>query len=209
MKNFVVNDSEPRETAPERYSYNPLEGFYRDEQGRGPGHLFNGIDFDALPPILRTLLVSDGTVTKFLEAYYWEPIQVKRLFHGDFILEEDVPDVGLTKGEHVLHRKVALRGVFSGRIFCYALSYIRPNQLWPGVRDDLIKGRLGIGELLRDRRVETYRELLSYELGPVGDLAADLGAQPDEVLISRTYRIHIGRQPSLLITEKFPVSHFV
>ncbi len=30
------------------------------------------VDFAALPPILRTLLVTDGTVTKTLEAYFSE-----------------------------------------------------------------------------------------------------------------------------------------
>lgn len=208
MKNFVVNEAGPREVLPGNYSYHPLEGFRRDESAGGAGQVFDGIDFDALPPILRTLLVSDGTVTKFLEAYYWEPIEVKRLFHGDIVLEKDLADLGLTKGAHVLHRQVAMRGLFSGRIFGRAESYIRANQLWPGVEDDLIEGRLGVGELLRERRIETHRELLRYQTGPVGDLAVELGAQSDELMISRTYRIHIGRQPALLITDRYPVSHF-
>ena len=34
------------------------------------------VDLSLLPPFLRTLLVTDGTVTKSLEAFYWEPIKV-------------------------------------------------------------------------------------------------------------------------------------
>lgn len=208
MKNFVIDDLDPRAADPEGYAYHPLEGFYRSGQAQETGQLFNGIDFAALPPVLRTLLVSDGTVTKLLEAYFWEPVEVRRLFHGDVILEEDLPELELAQGEYVLRRKVVCRGVFSGRTFCHAQSTIRPGQLWPGARDDLIKGRLGIGELLRDRRVETYRELLTCEAEPAGDLAGELETQPEEILIGRTYRIHIGGRPSLLIADKFPVSRF-
>src|SRR5262245_31461994 len=33
--------------------------------------------FAGLPPLLRALLLTDGTVTKVLEAYLWEPIRVE------------------------------------------------------------------------------------------------------------------------------------
>jgi chorismate-pyruvate lyase len=187
-------------------SYNPIDGFHRENT---PGNgTVNGIDFDKLPPILRTLLVSDGTVTKLLEAYFWEPIQVKRLFHGEQQAVGDIPALDLKQGDSVLHRRVLMCGITTGRIYSYAQSYIRADLLWPGVRDDLVQGRLGIGELLRGRRVETYREPLSYELTPAGELARELEVKEDDLLISRAYRIFVGGAPCIFIVDKFPVRPF-
>jgi chorismate-pyruvate lyase len=188
------------------YGYNPVHGFY-PETRTDHGKPF-GLDFNQIPPILRTLLVSDGTVTKFLEAYYWEPIQVKRLFHGDSEIDRDLAPIELKRGDTALHRRVLLCGMATQRVYSYAESFIRTDLLWPNVRDDLVQGRLGIGELLRDKRVETYRELLTYEMGRAGPIAQELGCAEDAPLISRTYRILIGGKPCLFIDERFPVHHF-
>jgi chorismate-pyruvate lyase len=168
----------------------------------------NDIDFQNLPPILRTLLVSDGTVTKLLEAYYGESIEVKRLFHGEQPIAEDIPALDVKQGDSVLHRQVLMCGVKTGTIYSYAQSYIRADLLWPGVRDDLVQGRLGIGELLRGRRVETYRELLTCRSGPANELARDLEVGEDDLLISRAYRIFVGGKPCIFIVDKFPISRF-
>jgi chorismate-pyruvate lyase len=168
----------------------------------------NEIDFENLPPILRTLLVSDGTVTKLLEAYYGESIQVKRLFHGEQPAAEDIPALEIKQGDPVLHRRVLMCGIKTGTIYSYAQSYIRADLLWPGVRDDLVQGMLGIGELLRGRRVETYRELLTCQLGPANEFARDLDVKEDDLLISRAYRIFARGAPCIFIVDKFPISRF-
>lgn len=203
----MINPSFPSkaETAAPSFSL-PMDGFQLENtQGRG---VVNGIDFDKLPPILRTLLVSDGTVTKLLEAYFWEPIQVKRLFHGEHPAIGEIPALGLKQGETVLRRRVLMCGITTGRIYSYAQSYIRADLLWPGVRDDLVQGRLGIGELLRGRRIETYREPLSYELTPAGELAPELDVKEEDLLISRAYRIFVGGAPCIFIVDKFPIGLF-
>jgi chorismate-pyruvate lyase len=187
------------------YAYNPIRGFYPKAQAPD---LKEGVEFDKIPPILRTLLVSDGTVTKFLEAFYWEPVQVKRLFHEDRPAEKDIVPLDIKAGDSVLHRRVLLQGMISKNVYGYAASFIRTDLLWASVRDDLVQGRLGIGELLRDRRVETYRELLTYESSPAGELARDLACQENAMVIMRSYRILIGGKPCLFISEHFPVHHF-
>ena len=189
------------------FTYNPVRGFYPEKT---PGEVgVYGVNFGQLPPLLRTLLVSDGTVTKFLEAYYWEPIKVQRLFHGDGEVDHDLPPIELKKGQSALCRRVLLCGMATKNVYCYAESFIRTDYLWASVRDDLIQGRLGIGELLRDRRVETYRELLTYEMGRVGHLSGDLACPENSPLLTRTYRILIGGKPCLFIDERFPIDHFL
>jgi chorismate-pyruvate lyase len=194
------------DSTPEDYFYDPIHGF--SGQRKVDVASSENVDFGSLPPLLRTLLVSDGTVTKFLEAYYLEPIRVERIFHDEVTLMEDIPALELSLGRKVLQRKVVLRGIFSKQPYDYAESFINTDLLWPWVKEDLLRGRLGIGELLRDRRVETYRELLGYGRRSGGNLSSLLEVAADEDLIYRYYRIFVNRLPTLYITDTFPVSHF-
>jgi chorismate-pyruvate lyase len=190
----------------EEYIYDPVNGFIA--KGSLPEPYHNGLNFKEIHPLLRALLVTDGTVTKFLEAYLWEPIQVQRLMQGDTVLTEDLPWLDLSRGAAVLKRQVLLRGLYTGRIYTFAESYIRTDRLWDGLREELLQGRLGVGELLRDRRMETYRELLTYGREEVGALASVLGLSPRLPLLYRSYRIYNKRLPTILITEKFMEHHF-
>jgi len=165
------------------------QGTVRDAQGRG-------IPLAHLPPFLRALLVTDGTVTKILEAYFWEPVGVDTLEQRFEVAEAPVPWIALEAGSRCLIRDARLRGMHSGREFAEAFSLIR-TELIPGdFRRRLIDREIGIGALIRDSGLESYREVLD-----VG-LEAD---QSDRVSVFRTYRIVIGQHPVILITEYFPL----
>lgn len=192
------------------YTYDPIRGFYSKAAPTSTD--INGLDFNKIPPLLRTLLVTDGTVTKLLEAYCWEPIKVETLFQGEVVIEHDIPELDTPAGTAVLKRQVVLHGLRSNKIYIYAESFIRADRLWKGVREDLLTGRLGIGELLHDRRLETYREVLKVGREEVGELATVLNLKKmyaKEPMLYRTYRIFHGQQPIMQITEKFPVSQFM
>jgi chorismate-pyruvate lyase len=163
---------------------------------------------DQLPPVLRTLLLSDGTVTKFFEAYYRERIRVKTLFHAEAPLGEDLALLEIKKGALILRRRVQMLGGTTSRLYGLAESFIRADTLWPDVREDLVQGRLGIGELMRERRIETYRELLSCDSVPAGQWAAELGCSENAATAARTYRIFIAGKPGLLITDRYVIAHF-
>ena len=168
----------------------------------------SSVDWQGVSPILRTLLLSDGTVTTFLEAYFYETIQMRVLAHeqGDF---GDLPRLEIRAGTPVLRRITTFSGAKSGRIVCHAVSYLRPELLWPGAAEDLLEGKVGVGEIMRAKRVETYREILSVERtsaahGP----AAELGIKLGDDLVTRTYRIYVQRKPCILITDAYPVRLF-
>ncbi len=194
----------------DEYTYDPIRGFY--SKATPARAEVNGLDFNKIPSLLRTLLVTDGTVTKLLEAYCWEPIKVETLFQGEVVLDTDLPELDTPVGTAVLKRQVVLHGLRSNKIYIYAESFIRTDRLWKGVREELLTGRLGIGELLHDRRLETYREVLRVGREEVGDLASVLNLKKmyaKEPMLFRSYRIFHGQQPIMLITEKFPVSQFM
>jgi chorismate-pyruvate lyase len=150
-----------------------------------------------LPAILRVLVVQDGTVTKTLEAYFWEPMQVIPQAQQEITWESSDPDLPFPLGSQLLQRNVEISGQDSGEIFCRASSLILLSALPHGVAEGLIAQDIGIGEILRDRELETYRELMSiYWLQDAPDTLA------------RSYLIHINQAPVIFIREYFPLSAY-
>lgn len=161
---------------------------------------------DKLPPILRVLLSADGTVTKSIEAYFWEPIDVENLGQGAVRLARALPALELTHGAEVIERRVRLRGRDSGDVYAYAESTLALALLPPKAREDLLARRLGIGELLRERGLETYREILDVGSEDDVQLPELFGEDAGETLIYRSYRIFLNHRPAILVTEKFPLA---
>ncbi len=150
-----------------------------------------------LPPFLRALLVTDGTVTKILEAYFWEPVAVDTLEQHFEAALEPVPWIQVECGDPCLVRDARLRGTDTGRSFAEAFSLIRIELIPAGFRQRLIDREIGIGVLIRDSGLESYREVL--------DVGLDRTAE-GEAAVFRTYRIFIDGQPVILITEYFPLA---
>ncbi|MFT4901031.1 MAG: chorismate-pyruvate lyase [Lentimonas sp.] len=160
--------------------------------------------FNQLPPILRVILSADGTVTSILESYLWCTIKVDVLAHETYILDHDENELDSKRGESVLMRQVILKNAKSGTPYAFAESYSRPDRLWHGVQNDLIQGRLGIGEVLKKK--ETVRHIYDITYGTVDDLSDELEIGREEKAISRNYSISYGGKPIMVIKEVFPVS---
>jgi len=164
---------------------------------------------ETLPPFLRALLVTDGTVTKILEAYFWEPVNVSTQRQEFVVAEQSIPWIAVVAGDRVLVRDAHLRGADSGTLYATAFSIIRIEHIPIAFRQRLIDREIGIGVLIRDSGLESYREVMEVDMAPGtrdrGAMPVDLGG--DDVL-SRTYRIIIGREPVILITEGFPVARY-
>lgn len=157
----------------------------------------------ALPAFLRALLVTDGTVTKILEAYFWEPVEVQTLQQEFVTAERPIPWVQVDPGDQVLIRRARLSGVDSGRIYASAFSVIRTHLIPESFRQRLVDREIGIGVLIRDSGMESYREVLEVGIEPAEGAEQGTATEPSE-LIFRTYRIIIDGRPVILITESFP-----
>lgn len=178
------------------------QGFLRDGLIRRAGA--EDLPIKALPPFLRALLVTDGTVTKILEAYFWEPVEVMTL-QQDFVrAERPIEWIAVDPGDRVLIRQARLNGVDSGTVYATAFSVIR-TQLIPEVfRQRLIDREIGIGVLIRDSGLESYREVLEVGIEPAETGRDGLAAEQSDSVF-RTYRIIIDGEPVILITESFPL----
>ena len=119
---------------------------------------------EQLPPFLRTLLLTDGTVTRSLEAYFWEPIDVVQIEQAEQACPADLPELELATGATALYRLVELRGRQSGRLYSSASSVIKTGDIPGNWRDELLAGRLGIGTLISDSGMESYRKIMEFSL---------------------------------------------
>jgi len=156
----------------------------------------------------RILLGTDGTVTRILEAYADEPIDVVKLSQ---VLETSYgvdPGLRLSGPDEVLRRRVVLRGRHSGRALLYAEATVALDRVDRAFVDGLIGTDDPIGVLLAESRTETFREVLLVDREEAGPCGVHFGIDDTAEIIFRTYRILAHQQPIILITEKFPTDFF-
>ena len=160
---------------------------------------------DVLTPFLRALLVIDGTVTKFLEAYAMEPVAVTLLGQEPRRLEDADRWLELPAAARILRRRVMLIGGQTGRLYVFAESLIVPGRLSAPMRDSLTREPGGLGKILLDSELETRREGLWYGREQLADLPGAVRALCDGDFLTRTYRVIAGGAPLMAITERFPI----
>jgi len=158
-----------------------------------------------LPPFLRALLVMDGTVTRTLEAYFWEPVEVVTLRQEFVHAGRPIAWIRVDPGDRVLVRHARLSGVESKRAYATAFSVVRTQLIPEAFRQRLIDRQIGIGMLIRDSGLESYREVLEIGI-EAADENGDSTAPAKSELVFRTYRIAIDGKPVILITEHFPLN---
>ncbi len=163
------------------------------------------LDLSILPPFLRTLLVTDGTVTKILEAYFWEPVSVDTLMQEMVTVEQAIHWINVAPKTEVLVRQARLRGSHSDNIYATAFSVIRSECIPASFRQRLIDREIGIGVLIRDSGLESYREVMEVGVEPRRPASKAETLHPDDKIF-RTYRIIIDGAPVILITESYPIS---
>jgi hypothetical protein len=118
-----------------------------------------------LAAVLRTLLVTDGTVTKSLEAFYWEPDRRRDESRRPSSGRKRTSSGSTSAGAKRSSPARAPAGRTSGVLYTQRqLAHpARSHSGDPARR--LMAGSLGIGELIRDCGLETYRELLEIGVG--------------------------------------------
>jgi chorismate-pyruvate lyase len=161
------------------------------------------VEFAALSPLRRGLLVIDGTVTTFLAAVTGEPLRVEPLGQRHVVLQARVADLDAGAGTGVLERCVALVGEDTGQVHALADSLIVPGRLPGPVRAALEEGTMGIGQALRVPGFATRREGLWFGRACRAVPQALAGRVADEFL-ARSYRVLAGGVPAMCITEYFP-----
>ena len=164
------------------------------------------VNLHTLSPFQRALLSLDGTVTKFIEAYRLEPIEITRLRQHEQPLHDDHHWLEASAGTRVLAREVLLRGKYSATVYAYAVSLLILDRLPERVIQDLDVEPAGLGRILLNSQLENRRDILWYGRECVETLPDPIAAETGQDFLSRTYRIVVGDRPIMLINEKFPTS---
>ena len=191
---------------PETFVHTKMKALFTAQE-ESPATL-RKINLARLTPYQRGLLVTDGTVTRFIEAYTFLPVEVVLLQQTKQILNTEHIWLKLPAGETVISRQVVLQTHSqeepSPRIHTYADSLIVPQRLPQSLLNELESDKQGLGELLRHSGLETRRELLWCGIETLSDLPPAVEQLEGETFISRTYRVFANHVPLMLINEKFP-----
>jgi chorismate-pyruvate lyase len=163
------------------------------------------LNLRTLSPFHRALLATDGTVTKFIEAYRMEPIDIRLLAQERIELSADHRWLEAARQTEVVVREVALQGRQTRQIYAYAVSLVVPARLSEAARRALEVDGEGLGRILLKDKTETYREILWCGKETLTTVPDKLSHLRSREFISRTYRILAERRPIMLINEKFPV----
>ena len=167
------------------------------------------INFARLTPFQRGLLVTDGMVTRFIEAYTLSPVEVVPLQQTQQTLSTEHIWLNLSAGEQTISRQVTLQSHAPHKspaiIHCYADSLIVPQRLPQSLLDRLDSDKRGLGGLLLRSGLETRRELLWCGIETLTDLPSAVAHLEGEIFISRAYRVFANQEPLMLINEKFPL----
>nr|VFJ48044.1 MAG: chorismate lyase [Candidatus Kentron sp. FW]VFJ51822.1 MAG: chorismate lyase [Candidatus Kentron sp. FW] len=166
------------------------------------------IDPSRLSPFQKVLLITDGTLTNLLEIFSEEPASVFKLSEKTIHAPEDISPLEVTAGTEILAREILLRGQVSHRTLIYASSIIVPSRIDRKFRKDLVESYVPIGKLWINYKVEAFKEIIHYTMEQAGELSGYFSIEPEEMLLSRTYRVFSDRQPVMMITEEFPETYF-
>lgn len=168
------------------------------------------INLSQLTPFQRALLVADGTVTQFIEAYILSLVEVVRLNQEKQTLPADDIWLEAPKRTTVVARQVILQTqqprCEKPTVHAYATSLIVHQRLPKVIREGLeIEGE-GLGRLLKISGLETRRDLLWCGVEHPKALPEIIKYLEGKSFLSRTYRIVADGKPIILINEKFPLA---
>lgn len=163
------------------------------------------IELLALHPDLRTLLFTDGTVTRTLEVQTLSRVTVEVTAQSTCPAPDSIAvHLQTPPDSETVRRRVTIGLESPAKPAIWAESYLLPERL-PGGFIGLLDGTPdGIGESLQRIRLEGWREMLWFGLDspPSWDPMASHLAP---IFITRLYRVMTDGRPALLIAESFAV----
>ena len=170
------------------------------------------MNLSQLTPFQRALLVIDGTVTRFIEAYTFSPVEVVLLHQETQTLLTDHAWLDAKKGMEIVSRQVVLQTErkedLQPTVHVCATSIIVLDRIPPTIREGLTLKGHGLGQLLQRSGLESRRDLLWWGLKRPKDLPEALVHMEGQPFLSRTYRIVADEQPIMLINEQSPLDRY-
>ena len=157
----------------------------------------------------RALLITDGSVTRLLEAFINAPVGVRTVQQNIVPASEKIAEyLEILPGEDVNFREVYLYNKNNDRLLIHAISYAPLKHLPTGAMTRLMNEDEPIGFIMRDEKMESRREILSIQkrLFPS---ECQIPNKKTRHCLSRSYRIIHNSRPIFYIEEQIPSSLFI
>ena len=132
-----------------------------------------------IPPLLLIVIIQNCFLENILQLLFRSDIEV--------IVESQ------RESGSVLYRKICVRKKLDGLVVLHAESRIETKSLPTVLLDKIIEGEKGIGSLIENLRIETFRHI------------KNIGFDQRQKAIYRIYEIYIRKQLAITIKEYFPI----
>jgi chorismate-pyruvate lyase len=132
-----------------------------------------------IPPLLLIVIMQNGILESILQLLVRNDIEVIVLRQSTF--------------GSVIRRKICVRRKIGGELVMHAESRIKTKNLPISLLEGIVKGEMGIGSLIENLRVETFRNI------------KDIGFDRSQRAIYRIYDVYIRKQRAITIKEYFPI----
>jgi benzoate-CoA ligase family protein len=162
------------------------------------------VQITQLDSFLRSLLFTDGTVSRQLEAHTLSRVAVETV--------EQAPNPAPARiarhlhaqpSEQCIRRRIVMRIGDTAELSVWAESYLLADRLPPEFLTGLDGNSQGIGGSLQQLKLESRRELLWFGLGQPPQWAH--ATTPTTTTLIRVYRMLTNDMPAMLICEAFAI----
>ena len=167
----------------------------------------DGFDVNLLGSLQRVLLVTDGTLTEILEAYFAERISLVKVAQQVIPATASHELLNPIAGETLIERKILLQGTRSRSNYVYAESLVAVDRLAPSFRDALLTSDTPLGRLWLEHKLETFKQMHEVRCRPANSLAHYFESGEEEPLLARTYRVISAGRVVMVISEYFPIAY--
>lgn len=140
-------------------------------------------------PSARMLLLSDGSLTRLLNAFLLSPVTLNRLRQEEVTLDKEMAEyIGAEAGQKVIDRDVWL---MSGNDkIVYANSILPTSLMRDEIYNGITRGDTPIGTLLTDQSILTIRDRLQIARVKAPEVSRELGLPDGTELWARRYRLN-------------------
>ena len=150
--------------------------------------------------MINIITCHDGSITNLIRSVFGEPVEVECLGQGYRMINRNKWN-DIDYWEKILQRNVYLTGRKSQVCYLYATSLIRTQYLDKDIKIALLEGKKGIGELIQEYKIETFREIIESKL--VSHDSIQHVFPTKEKILLRVYKLYMNGMPLMLISEYF------
>jgi chorismate-pyruvate lyase len=156
----------------------------------------------SLPPLLRLLLLSDGTVTHFLKTLFSETIAFELKEQSEIVIsDEDANRLSLPKGEKVIKRQGWLTIKSRQTRVLYVSSILPFSRLSPPLYQEIIVGEKPLGQIIDDQKLLFRRDLIEIGHFSLPEISREFRSPSDPLIWARRYRLTLSGDVSALLFE--------